>query len=97
MIQREWREIDVITYSDGRDEYGQTRRVVVSTRKARAVKKQYDAQNVANPDFLKITTLFLTDDLAITENNAIVMEGIEYFIKYTVPSGKYLQLFAYEH
>lgn len=93
MINREWQDIKVRTYTSGTDAYGQTRQSGYTERNARAVIKQYDAQNVANPDFLRVTKIALTDDLTISPNDAIQVDTELYNIKYIIPAKKYLELF----
>lgn len=93
MINREWQDIKIITYVAGIDDYGQTRELGQTERSARAVIKQYDAQNVANPDFLRVTKIAITDDLTVSPNNAVKVGTDTYNIKYIIPSNKYLQLF----
>jgi len=92
MIQREWQQVTVTTFSNTKDEYGQTRQTVASTRTVDMVCKIYSQSDINNPNFVNITMVGLTKDKAITTENEITISNKVYTVKYVVPSGKYNQI-----
>lgn len=92
MIQREWQIVDVITYVEGKDEYGQLRQLGSSSRPVKMVVKLYTNANVADIRFNNVTDIGLTEDFTITDHNSIKIGDDIFDILYTIPSKKYLQV-----
>jgi len=92
MIQREWQKVSVLTFSNTKDEYGQPRQTIESTRLVDMFCKIYSQSDINNPNFIDITMLGLTKDKSITTENEIIINGKTYTVKFVIQSGKYNQI-----
>lgn len=92
MIQREWKTVKVVSFTDGRDEYGQVRKQGSTERNCEMVIKLYTQTNTNDIRFNDIETLGITRDNLITDKNQIIDGSNKYNVLYVIPSGKYTQV-----
>lgn len=86
MIAREWQKVDIITYSDDIDAYGQRKTGAYTTRQIDMVCHVAQKSNQLNPKYVDVTMVGLTKDIAITDADIVVIDGQRYVIKYIVNS-----------
>ncbi len=92
MINREIRNIEVLTYS-GKDEVGQKRMGEPTTRTVEMFFKTYSQTNVADPRYVDIDLIGLTKDFTINTTDIIKIDNDKYSIKYTTLSPRYLVVY----
>lgn len=92
MINREWKTVQVITFSNELDEYGQKRQGSSTSRDIQMVCKIYTQNNVDDPKYVDVDMLGLTKETNITDANQIEIDNVKYNIKYIIPSGRLTQI-----
>ena len=92
MINREMRRVSVVSFTPGTDAYGQKRKKGTSSRDVDMVVKIYSQSNVDDVRHTDVTTIGLTYDNSITDENQIVVDGITYNVLYVIPSGRLTQV-----
>ena len=96
MINREWQLVDVLTYSEELDKYGQKRQGTPTTRNTYMVVKIYSQRNVDDVKYVDVDVIGLTKDKDITTENVIQIGSDKYNVKYIIPSGRYTQVLMYK-
>ena len=92
MINREWQDVQVLTYSDELDEYGQKRQGTPTVRIVEMVCKIYSQSNVDDPRYVDVDVIGLTKDKDITDENVIIIGDEKFNIKYVIPSSRLYQI-----
>ena len=92
MIQREWQDVQVLSYEDIVDEYGQKRQGTPTIRIVEMVCKIYSQTNVTDPRYVDVDLIGLTKDKDITDENVIVIGDEKYNVKYVIPSSRLYQI-----
>lgn len=92
MINREWKQVTVITFADELDEYGQKRQKGSSTRQVEMVTKIASQTDTADPRYVDVTDIGLTKDKNISVNNQVSYDGNTYNVLYIIPSSRYYQI-----
>ena len=92
MINREYEEVEVLTYS-GVDSIGQRRMGEPTTKTVEMFYKTYSQTNVADPRYVDIDLIGLTKDFTINTSNVIKIENSKYSVKYTISTPRYLVVF----
>jgi len=92
MINREWQDVQVLTYSDDLDEYGQKRQGTPTVRIVEMVCKIYSQSNVDDPRYVDVDVIGLTKDKDITDENVIIIGDEKFNIKYVIPSSRLYQI-----
>lgn len=93
MINREWQKVQVISFNDGIDAYGQKRRNGQTSREVEMVLKIYNQANVNTVNYVDVDMVGLTADKEITDANQIKIDEQLYNVKYSIPSGRLHQIF----
>lgn len=99
MINREWQEVKVLTYSNEVDEYGQQRQGEPTEENVDMVCKIFSQVNVTDPRYIDIDVIGLTKNHTISDKNEIVIsenpfdipEGT-YIVKYVIPTSRLYQI-----
>ena len=92
MLNREWKEVSVVTFKNIKDEYGQGRTEIDSTRTVLMVYKIYAQVTTDSPIYNDVEMIGIIKDKDITDSNQIVINNVNYNILHVIPSGKYLQV-----
>ena len=92
MIQREWQTVSIVEYKAGRDDYGFTRKEILSERPVQMVVKIYSQVDVNNPKYVDIELVGITKNKSISTENEIRIENDLYVVKYIIPSSRYNQV-----
>lgn len=92
MLNREYKTVQIISYSSVVDSYGQQHTQQSSTRNVEMVCKIYSQSNVQDPRYINIEMIGITKDKSITTSNSVVIDGEKFCVKYIIPSGKYNQV-----
>ena len=92
MINNEMRRVQVLTYSDETDAYGQRRQGSPTVRFVDMFCKIFSQVNVNNPNYVDIDMIGLTDDKDITDKDVILIGDEKYNIKYVIPSSRKYQI-----
>ena len=93
MINREWVDVSVITFTSGTNAYGQKRQLGQTARTVKMVVHDFEIGNVDDVRYADVVKIGLTRDLNITDENEVVYDGKQYTINFTKKTGKYLQVF----
>lgn len=91
-INREWKKVEVITYDNSLDEYGQKRQGNHSSRMVEMVCKIYSQNNTADIRYTQVDLVGLTEDKEIDDSNQIVVDGEKYEVLYVIPTHKLYQI-----
>lgn len=91
MIQREWKKVNINTYSNSYDEYGQKRTGNPTVVGVDMVVKPYLNTNVTDVRFVDVELIGLTK-APVEVGNTVTIENDEYNVLYTIPSGRMLQV-----
>ncbi len=86
---REFKEVSVVNYIEGTDEYGQIRQKGSSQSKtymAIRVANQYD---VNNPLYTDSTHVGISEDKTLNTSQQIISDGETFNILYVIPSHRY--------
>lgn len=91
----DFQKVNVITFTDGKDDYGQRRKVVDTnaTREVEMMIRNYQQVNVTDVRFIDATDIGLTFDAAITDANQIISTSGTYNVLYVIPSRRLYQIF----
>ena len=93
MINREWEDVQVLSYSDEPDEYGQKRQGAHISRTVKMVVKIYSQTNEFNdPKYVDVDLIGLTKDKDITDKNELIIDDVKYIVKYVIPSSRLYQV-----
>lgn len=99
VLNRELQEVDVLWFSKVKDAYGQYRQDEPTVQKVEMVCKIYSQNNVADPRYIDIDVIGLTEEHTITTENEVVINdndfGIPtgtYIVKYVIPSSRLYQI-----
>ena len=92
MINREWQDVQVLTYSDDLDEYGQKRQGEPTVRVVEMVCKIYSQTNVEDPRYVDVDVIGLTKDKQITTDNVLIVGDEKFNVKYVIPSSRLYQI-----
>ena len=84
--------MQVLSYEDVVDEYGQKRQGTPTARVVEMVCKIYSQTNVTDPRYVDVDVIGLTYDKEITDKNVIIINGDKYNIKYIIPSSRLTQV-----
>lgn len=99
MIQREWKDVEIITYTEEPDAYGQSKRTIYSTKTCEMVVKNYVTTNVSDIRYANVELIGLTKDFTIEDKNDIRIDNCLYNVLYVKPTSRLNQVFmrkAYE-
>lgn len=92
MINREWKKVNILTYSNEIDEYGQSRQSTPTKQEIEMVCKIYTQTNTNDMLYVDVDTIGITKCSTITNKNEIEIDGSNYNVKYVIPSGRYYQI-----
>lgn len=92
MIIREFKDVQVVSFATGTDDYGFKRKKGQSSRTVKMVIKNYSAQNTADARYLEATDIGLTYDKEINDTNQIIIDGLTYDVLYVIPSNRLQQV-----
>lgn len=92
MINREWQDVQVVSFAAGTDAYGVSHTTVSQTRTVKMVVHIYAQQIVDDIRFNDVTDIGLTLDKDITDANQIVIGGVKYDVLYVIPSPRLNQI-----
>lgn len=92
MINREWQDVSVVSFTTAVDAYGQPRKTTASTRTVKMVLHIYSQQNVQDIRFNEVTEIGLTTDNDITDANQIICGNVKYNVLYVIPSSRLNQI-----
>lgn len=87
MLNREWQEVEVITYTT-KDSYGQLQSGKPKT--ITMVIKVYSQFNINNPKYVDIDYIGIVK--SPVDFNLVKFDGITCNVLYCIPSGKYYQV-----
>lgn len=85
MINREWVNATVLSYTQSKDAYGQ-RTVGNESRDIKVVLRLFQNNMVADIRYNDATHLALTADKAVNDSDELVVNGKTYKVMYVVPS-----------
>lgn len=92
MINREYQKVNILTFSEETDDYGQLRQQAPTSQEIDMVCKIY-AQTMTNDMRYKdVEMIGITKNNSITDENEIQIGNINYKVMYVIPSGKYYQI-----
>ena len=94
MINREWRTLQVLSYTDEPDEYGELKTDIPTIRDIQGIVKIYSQVNVDDIRYADITHIILTKDKELSVKNKISFDNEEHQIKYIIPSNRLIQVFV---
>lgn len=80
--------MNVISYSEETDAYGQKRQGAQTIRRVEMYCRIFSQVNIDNPKYVDIDVIGLTDDKNITDANQIVIDDDVYNVKYVIPSSR---------
>lgn len=92
MINREMRPVSVVSFASGTDAYGQKRKGAQTERTVQMVVKVYNQYNVDDIRYNDVTTIGLTADKDITDENRVIIDNVPYDVLYVIPSTRYQQI-----
>lgn len=92
MINRELQNVDVITYDNTLDDYGQLRQSEYTTRTIPMVCKIYSQTNTNDMRYVDVEMIGITKDKDITNENEIKIGDTNYQVLYVIPSSRYYQV-----
>lgn len=92
MINREMRQATVVTYG-GVDEYGQMNTTATASRDTYLTFGLYQHTNSNDVRYQNVTHYGLTKDSEITDNDIIVIDGVEYKVLFVNPFGRMREVF----
>lgn len=85
MINREWANATVLSYTQSKDAYGQ-RTVGNESRDIKVVLRLFQNNMVADIRYNDATHLALTADKTVNDSDELVVNGKTYKVMYVVPS-----------
>lgn len=94
VINREMKSVEVLSYGNSTDSYGQVRKgEPLDTRTVMMALKLYRQAEVADPRFVEVTDLGLTNDTSITDKDCIKDGDTKYNVLYVIPSQRLTTVF----
>ena len=97
MVNNEMKFVDVLTYSETIDEYGQYRQDTPEVKQVQMVVKNYSRTNVDDPRYVDVTDIGLTYDKSITTKNQIRINNSLYDILFVIESRRLNQVLMKKH
>lgn len=88
----DFQTVSVISFTDGKDSYGQRRKTVDTTREVEMMIRNYQQVNVQDVRYIDVTDIGLTFDSAITDANQISTSSGTYNVLYVIPSRRLNQI-----
>lgn len=85
--------VSVVSFATGTDSYGQRRTTVSSTRQVEMMVKDYQHTFPQDIRFAEVEKLGFTKDFTITDQNEIVVDSVQYLVKFVLPTKRYLKLY----
>ena len=92
MINREYKDVNVLTFTDEVDDYGQKRQGTSTVKDIKMVCKLYSNNSTNSPKYNDVEVLGITKDKTITDANQISIDGVVYNVLFIIPSGQYTQV-----
>lgn len=92
MYIRDKRIVEVLTYTNERDSYGQKRQSVPTPREVEMDIKIFSQVNVSDVRYVDVDVIGLTYDKSITDANQIKFDDRVYDVKYVIPSSRLNQI-----
>lgn len=92
MINREMRQVEVLTFNAGKDAYGRPRKNGSVSHNADMVVKIYQQRKVDDIRYVDVTHIGLTADKSITDSNQIIIDNDTYQVLYVIPSSRLNQV-----
>lgn len=92
MYIRDKRIVEVLTYTNERDSYGQKRQSEPTPREVEMDIKIFSQVNVSDVRYVDVDVIGLTYDNSITDANQIKFDGRVYDVKYVIPSSRLNQI-----
>lgn len=92
MYIRDKRIVEVLTYTNERDSYGQKRQSVPTSREVEMDIKIFSQVNVSDVRYVDVDVIGLTYDKSITDANQIKFDDRVYDVKYVIPSSRLNQI-----
>lgn len=92
MINREMKQVQVLTYNAGKDAYGRPRKDGSVSHNADMMVKIYQQKNVDDIRYVDVTHIGLTADKTITDSNQIIIDDDTYQVLYVIPSNRLNQV-----
>lgn len=92
MIQRELIPVTVVSFTAGKDEYGQKRQNGSTQRVVDMVVKIYQQTNTNDIRYIDVDLIGLTKDTTITDANQIIIGDNTYEVLQIIPSSRYTQV-----
>lgn len=92
MINRELQNVEVITYDNTIDDYGQLRQNEYTTRTIPMVCKIYSQVNTNDMRYVDVEMIGITKDKEISNENEIKLGNTYYQVLYVIPSSRYYQV-----
>lgn len=92
MYIRDKQMVEVLTYSNERDSYGQKRQGEPTSRFVEMDVKIFSQINVSDVRYVDVDLIGLTYDNSLTDANQIKLDDKIYDIKYIIPSSRLNQI-----
>lgn len=92
MINREWQTVDVLTYTNSEDEYGQSRQNTPTVNTVQMVCKLQSQSLTGDMRYVDIDMIGITEDTSITDHNQVKINNVKYNVSYVIPSRRYTQV-----
>lgn len=92
MINREMRQVEVLTFNIGKNAYGRPRKNGSTSHYADMVVKIYQQSKVDDIRYVDVTHIGLTADKSISDSNQIVIDDDTYQVLYVIPSNRLNQV-----
>ena len=92
MYIRDKRIVEVLTYTNERDSYGQKRQSKPTPREVEMDIKIFSQVNVSDVRYVDVDVIGLTYDKSITDANQIKFDDRVYDVKYVIPSSRLNQI-----
>jgi hypothetical protein len=92
MINREMKQVEVLTFNGGKDSYGRPRKSGNISHTADMMVKVYQQRKVDDIRYVDVTHLGLTADKSITDSNQIIIDNDTYEVLYVIPSNRLNQV-----
>lgn len=92
MINREMQLVSVVSFTTGKNAYGQKRKNGSTSRTVDMMVKTYTQTNVDDIRYTDVTDIGLTYDASITDENQIVIGEHTYQVLYVIPSRRLYQV-----
>jgi len=92
VINREWKTVQVLTYSNTTDEYGQKRQDTPIVSPTKMVCKIYSQSENNSMIYKDVEMIGLTKSTDITDKNEILIDGVKYLVLFVIPSSRLTQV-----